>query len=103
MIREIECTAPSPSEAAQQLEALKNLVVLYRDIGEKEKADKVEAMIRERESTAQASLREVLFVESRGLSWNGTADGLIMRLEQLGVRRGQVLGIDAHCNGHHGS
>jgi len=41
----------------------------------------------------------VSFVECRGGAWNPTADAIIQKLRDAGVRRGQVLGIDAHNSG----
>eukprot|EP00927_Polykrikos_kofoidii_P035840 TRINITY_DN30351_c0_g1_i1.p1 TRINITY_DN30351_c0_g1~~TRINITY_DN30351_c0_g1_i1.p1 ORF type:complete len:1244 (-),score=164.86 TRINITY_DN30351_c0_g1_i1:251-3424(-) len=43
--------------------------------------------------------RSLQWVECRGGAWNPTADAIIEKLRAAGVRRGQVLGIDAHNNG----
>ena len=41
----------------------------------------------------------VEYLECRANSWNAAADGIIKKLKEAGVRRGQVLNIDAHNNG----
>lgn len=46
-----------------------------------------------------AQTSTIQYVESRASSWNGAADGLIKKLEEAGVRQGQVLSIDAHNSG----
>jgi len=40
----------------------------------------------------------ISYTESRGGSWNGAADAIISQLVRLGVKRGQVVSIDAHNN-----
>jgi len=43
-------------------------------------------------------LKDVQFRESRASTWVDAADGVLQMLEQQGVERGQVLGIDAHSH-----
>mmetsp|Transcript_5716 Transcript_5716/g.17680 ORF Transcript_5716/g.17680 Transcript_5716/m.17680 type:complete len:1069 (+) Transcript_5716:62-3268(+) len=43
-----------------------------------------------------STVTEVRFVESQADSWKKAAQEIILKLEQEGVRHGQVLGIDAH-------
>jgi hypothetical protein len=38
-------------------------------------------------------------VEVRSGTWNGAADGIIAKLKEAGVKRGQIVTIDAHNNG----
>jgi len=38
------------------------------------------------------------WVEARGGSWNSAADLIIRRLKDAGVKRGQIISIDAHNN-----
>jgi len=42
------------------------------------------------------------YLESRSGSWNGAANGIIEKLKINGVKKGQVLSIDAHNNGPNG-
>mmetsp|Transcript_3440 Transcript_3440/g.11374 ORF Transcript_3440/g.11374 Transcript_3440/m.11374 type:complete len:311 (+) Transcript_3440:80-1012(+) len=42
------------------------------------------------------------WVEARGSSWDSAADGVIARLKAAGVKRGQIVNIDAHNNGPDG-
>ena len=39
------------------------------------------------------------FQDGRTGSWNGAANGIIRKLKEAGVQRGQVISIDAHNNG----
>jgi len=41
----------------------------------------------------------IRYVEHRTHSWNGCADGIISKLQEKGVKKGQLLWIDAHNNG----
>lgn len=42
------------------------------------------------------------WVEARGSSWDSAANGVIAKLKAAGVKRGQVVNIDAHNNGPDG-
>ena len=44
-------------------------------------------------------LDKVDYTECRDGSWNGAANGIIRKLKEAGVQRGQVISIDAHNNG----
>ena len=41
-------------------------------------------------------------MESRSGSWNDAADGIISKLKNNGVKKGQIISIDAHNNGPDG-
>jgi hypothetical protein len=43
------------------------------------------------------------WVEVRAGSWNGAADAIIAKLKAAGVKRGQIVTIDAHNNGPDGA
>jgi hypothetical protein len=43
------------------------------------------------------------WVEARANSWNGAADSIIDKLCTAGVKRGQIITIDAHNNGPDGA
>jgi len=42
----------------------------------------------------------IAWVEARDWSWNGAANALISSLKSAGVKRGQIISIDAHNNGN---
>ena len=44
-------------------------------------------------------LDKVDYTEFQDGSWNGAANGIIRKLKEAGVQRGQVISIDAHNNG----
>jgi len=41
---------------------------------------------------------QLQYLECRSGGWNGAADGIIKKLQDEGVRHGQVISIDAHNN-----
>jgi len=47
-----------------------------------------------------AGSAEFEWVEYRAGSWNGAANGIIQKLKEAGVKRGQIVSIDAHNNGN---
>jgi len=52
---------------------------------------------------ADLSVRsDFAWVEARGSSWDSAANGVIAKLRAAGVKRGQIVNIDAHNNGPDG-
>jgi len=56
----------------------------------------VRGPIDEKHAPSDGKMEDVAFVQCRAGTWAEAADGVIQRLEDKGVDRGQVLGIDAH-------
>lgn len=53
-------------------------------------------------ATTLAAAPNFEWVEARAGSWNGAANGVIAKLKAAGVKRGQIVSIDAHNNGPDG-
>jgi len=49
-----------------------------------------------------ASTSDFEWVEARASNWNGAANAVIAKLTAAGVKRGQIISIDAHNNGPNG-